>query len=373
MTREQPLGRSAGRRSLLASLVRGFRGPPSWISGEAPDNDVLTIHPRSVLELRPECHTATRVRFGRCPWVAPRLNLEYETLRWFGVDHLPDDEMRGYSQAINIVFLYFCITCLHGLLLLAVRVERAWKAGRAAAAAAAAAAKPAAAGPVAEGRALSAGPLCESKEDREKEDQDEEADKGPKYWGMPVFLVFPWPQIFIIMFFLVSLAACAGTLVSVGASSNPVRKLPIIIGCILLAGLSAFVAFVSVIVFRVARAFTAHSFLDFVHEPPPFDGEEEGKKEGRFMRWLRVAEVRAPTAAHVRPLRAAAPGECGSGGVPRSCPHVLAARRAHPTAPIPVAQLCRSCCHAMIMMSYSDIVCRSSSYVYITVVCMSYV
>ncbi|KXZ51023.1 hypothetical protein GPECTOR_14g263 [Gonium pectorale] len=161
------------------------------------------------------------------------LNLEFGTLRALGVD-LPRAEMVGYSQLINITIAWLLVLALHLALTAALRaLRRRWA-------------------------RLAAMPL-------------------------PAFLVFPFPEVFIVLFFLVSLASAAGRLLAAGVANGHGHA--VAVGCVLVVLLAAMAAAVLRLLLRIGRA-AARLGVRFrpAPRPPPVE------KEGRVTRWLRLAE-----------------------------------------------------------------------------------
>lgn len=104
---------------------------------------------------------------------------------------------------------------------------------------------------------------------------------------LPDFLVFPYLEIFIYVFFLVSLANAAGMLVAVGFAASPHRVAPIAVGIGILVLMAALTAAAVVLLTRMYRR-AARLGLEYVPKPRP---PPQGEREGRVSRWLRLAEV----------------------------------------------------------------------------------
>ncbi|GIL44952.1 hypothetical protein Vafri_2394 [Volvox africanus] len=179
------------------------------------------------------------------------LNLQFNTLR--SVD-LPDAEQQAYSQVLNIAIAFFGVLLLHLMLVLLLSAVRKRIQRRREAAAAA-------------------------------------ARKGTDAVGMPApalsfpsLLVFPFLEIFIILFFMTSLAAAAGTLLAYGITEH--RPGPAVVGVALLVLLVAFGLFV---LWLLRRLYGAADRLGLSYvgssRPPPQAGPE-----GRLARWLRHVE-----------------------------------------------------------------------------------
>eukprot|EP00198_Chlamydomonas_reinhardtii_P002279 XP_001691615.1 predicted protein [Chlamydomonas reinhardtii] len=221
------------------------------------------------------------------------LNLEYDTLLKMGVTWLPDAEQKAYSQArggtwrhaLNVGLVFTGVLLLHVSLVLTVQYIR-----RNSAACAAFWCWCVRRRPPQPPRVLAAGgPVAEALESRASiAAATSPASFRKRKLGimLPDFLVFPYLEIFIYVFFLVSLANAAGMLVAVGFAASPHRVAPIAVGIGILVLMAALTAAAVVLLTRMYRR-AARLGLEYVPKPRP---PPQGEREGRVSRWLRLAE-----------------------------------------------------------------------------------
>ncbi|KAG2494222.1 hypothetical protein HYH03_007578 [Edaphochlamys debaryana] len=275
------------------------------------------------------------------------LNLQFDTLGGFGLD-LPDAQVQAYSQVVNVFIAYAAVLLLHALLVLALYGTRAWAARRAlrrwrrrqgstaSASAVAEATEPSPANnegsntkhPSFIARTTSSGP--------EPPHPSSKSKAGPWQPHMPVLLVFPHPEIFVFLFFVVALGQAAGTLLASGteqraAGEGAHRVVPAIaVGSFLLLLLAAAAAAAVALGLRLFRSAGALG-LRYVPEPP--EPPPAGERESRVRRWIRITErgywerPEGPEVALLEPTRTerhlAAPFSLGA---------ALAATQAQPVA-----------------------------------------
>lgn len=102
--------------------------------------------------------------------------------------------------------------------------------------------------------------------------------------SLPPLLVFPFPELFVTLLFLMPLAASGGRLLSTGISHS--RALPLAIGVLVLLLVLAVVWAVLRLVVVLWRRYDQLDLQYLPYAPPP-----ASHNEGTFVRWLRTSEV----------------------------------------------------------------------------------